>query len=86
MRTKQLIWIQNSEDWGLKVDSFSSTRCEICLLGSELQRKLDEYKSQNDEAVRLEEELIKQGKQNDMIIGEMADLKQDILTLSRTGI
>ena len=54
-------------------------------LGSELQRKLDELKAQNNEAIRLEQEIISQGKQNDEIIGEMADLKQAILSLSRTG-
>ncbi|CAG5083099.1 Oidioi.mRNA.OKI2018_I69.PAR.g10278.t1.cds [Oikopleura dioica] len=52
--------------------------------GSELQRKLDELKAQNNEAIRLEQEIISQGKQNDEIIGEMADLKQAILSLSRT--
>ena len=54
-------------------------------LGTELQRKLDEYKSQNDEAMRLEQEIIAQGKANDQIIAEMADIKQDILNLSRIG-
>ena len=35
--------------------------------------------------MRLEQEIIAQGKANDQIIAEMADIKQDILNLSRIG-
>jgi len=35
--------------------------------------------------MRLEQEIIMQGKANDQIISEMTDIKQDILNLSRIG-